>query len=155
MHLWSHAYYASLWGRRPVSSSELLEKPSLTSKEAPEYCLGREETRGISTCNKWLEADVPSFCMITVNGEHGFGKTQLLMQARALLEPRCRVLHVRCRAHERGQRGKLSQRLLAQLCGFDVWPSMQHIIPMLSTSPAAKYERVSRPARTQDSGLSR
>jgi len=71
-----------------------------------------------------------------VTGPHGAGKTQLLMQLRATFEEASsRVLHVRCRAHESVQRGALLRRLFAQLCGHDVWPSLQHITPMLA-SPA-------------------
>ena len=125
---------------RPVSSSTLLEKPSLTNKDSAEYSIGLEEAKGLDACRKWLAAETPSFTAVTVNGEHGFGKTQLMMQARALFEPSCRVLHVRCRAHEQGKRGGLLQKLLAQLCGYDVWPSLQHILPMMASTESTKQD---------------
>ena len=99
-----------------------------------------DSSRALEACRSWLAADSPSFKAVAINGEHGSGKTQLLMQTRALLEPDCRVLHVRCRSHEQRQRGALLRRILAQLCGHDVWPSLQCIMPMLSSESSKQCE---------------
>lgn len=130
--------------RRPVSSSELLRKPSVSIKDTLGYCLGQEEKGGLQLCSQWLAAETPCFTVVIVNGEHGFGKTELLMQARSILQHDCTILHVKCRAHERGRRGALLQRLLAQLCGYDVWPSMQHIMPMLAAGDTYDQGQVSK-----------
>ena len=120
---------------RPVASSELLEKPTLSVKPAGTYCESLDTIkRTLDECTAWLTEDDPSFHSLVVTGAHGMGKTQLLMQVRAKCEPTSRVLHVRCRAHEAGQRGALLRRLFAQLCGHDVWPSLQHITPMLTAA---------------------
>ena len=125
---------------RPVASSELLEKPTLTVKPSLEYCSSLEAIkRTLNECSGWLADQAPTFRALVVTGSHGAGKTQLLMQARSRCEKaNCRVLHVRCRAHEAAQRGALLRRLFAQLCGHDVWPSLQHITPMMSTNANAE-----------------
>lgn len=126
---------------RPVASSELLQKPTLSVKTDAEYCTSLDAIKGtLDQCSAWLAEDDPSFRSVVVTGSHGMGKTQLLMQARAKCEPSSRVLHVRCRAHEAGQRGALLRRLFAQLCGHDVWPSLQHITPMVTPSSANAEE---------------
>ncbi|KAL1525790.1 hypothetical protein AB1Y20_020631 [Prymnesium parvum] len=117
---------------RPISSSQLVEPPVLRSKTAERFCSTSDSTRFLKVCHDWLATSNPEFKAVTVEGEHGSGKTQLLMQARELLKQHCRVLHVCCRAHEKGQSGSLIRRLLAQLCQHDVWPSLRRIIPMLS-----------------------
>lgn len=120
---------------RPVASSELLEKPTLTNKPEHKYCTSLEPIRrAMDTFNAWLSKGMPEFRALVITGDHGSGKTQLIMQARSQAEPSCRVLHVRCREHERAQRGALLRRIFAQLCGHDVWPSLQHIAPMFSGS---------------------
>ena len=118
---------------RPVASSELLEKPTLSVKPDDTYCASLEAIkRSLDACDQWLGESQPGFRALVVTGAHGAGKSQLLMQARARFEATSRVLHVRCRAHEAGQRGALLRRIFAQLCGHDVWPSLQHITPMLT-----------------------
>ena len=121
---------------RPVTKSELLEKPELAAKPTSEYCLSLEPIRrALEDCATWLADDTAKFHGLIVTGPHGSGKTQLLMQIRSILEPACRVLHVRCREHEVTQRGSLLRRLFAQLCAHDVWPSLQHITgPMVTGS---------------------
>ena len=118
---------------RPVASSELLEKPILSSKPEGSFCAVSESIRRtLDECTAWLASSSPAFHAVVITGQHGSGKTQLLMQARARCEAFGRVLHVRCREHEAWQRGALLRRLFAQLCGQDVWPSLQHITPMLA-----------------------
>ena len=127
---------------RPVASSELLEKPMLTAKpnEAYSQALGSVQ-HALQECSDWLASDAPQFRALVVTGTHGFGKTQLLMQARSRLATTCRVLHIRCRKHESLQRGAVLRRLFAQLCNHDVWPSMHHITPMMAESPLAEEEQ--------------
>ena len=63
------------------------------------------------------------------------------MQSRVALErhsPACKVVHVRCRAHEQGDDGSLARRLCAQLCGYDVWASLKYIIPLLGQAAAGQ-----------------
>ena len=93
----------------------------------------------MDACARWMQQE-QSFAALVVVGDHGSGKTQLLMQARAQFERHCRVLHVRCREHERAQKGALLRRIFAQLCGHDVWPSLQYIVPMLYASDEVSNE---------------
>ena len=136
---------------RPVASSELLEKPVLQSKSSSRYCLTGQESLALDACRHWTETQEPDFQVVSISGEHGAGKTQLLMQARELFEQHCKVLHVRCRSHEQSERGALVRRLFAQLCGYDVWPSLQHITPMLSTSPAGRSPHSERVRESRES----
>ena len=125
---------ASIRPNRPVASSELLEKPALSAKQHDNFSSSLEPIRKVQElCNSWLFDADPVFHTVIVTGQHGSGKTQLLMQARACFEQSCRVLHVRCREHEGAQRGALLRRIFAQLCGHDVWPSLQHLTPMMAS----------------------
>lgn len=120
---------------RPVASSELLEKPTMTAKPADKYCTTLEPIRrALEACTAWRLESMPKFRALVITGDHGSGKTQLLMQARARFEEGYRVLHVRCREHECEQRGALLRRIFAQLCEHDVWPSLQHVAPIFSAS---------------------
>ena len=120
---------------RPVASSELLEKPTMTAKSADKYCTTLEPIRrALEACTAWRLESKPKFRALVVTGDHGSGKTQLLMQARSRFEEGYRVLHVRCREHECEQRGALLRRIFAQLCEHDVWPSLQHVAPIFSAS---------------------
>lgn len=117
---------------RPVASSDMLEKPMLRDLSGKAYCAsGAEPQCALRRCIDWLSSPEPRVSSVVLSGSPGSGKTQLMMQLRAVLEPRCRVLHVLCRPHERHQQGALLRRLFAQLCGHDVWPSLRHLIPML------------------------
>tara|TARA_B110001452_G_scaffold161034_1_gene134039 strand:- start:557 stop:4195 length:3639 start_codon:yes stop_codon:yes gene_type:complete len=135
---------------RPVASSEILEKPKLRDFLEEEYYPTPEAQLVLASCNDWPRAPVAddSGCtLLVIDGAYGAGKTQLLMQARAALERHATqreeqpaagggmsVVHVRCRAHEQAQHGALARRLFAQLCGYDVFPSLEHIVPMLHDS---------------------
>ena len=101
---------------RPVASSELLQKPTLTAKDTRKYCLSSLEPvrTALSQVAEWPAKQEAVFGLISVTGSHGAGKTQLVMQARASLQSTCRVLHVRCRKHEAAHRGALLRRLFAQ-----------------------------------------
>ena len=71
------------------------------------------------------------------------------MQSRVALErrsPACKVVHVRCRAHEQGDDGSLARRLCAQLCGYDVWASLKYIIPLLGQAAAGQAAAGQAPA---------
>ena len=126
---------------RPVASSELLEKPTLTAKpDGQYYCEIEAAIRARDDCAKWLKDPKGAFRAVIVTGGHGAGKTQLVMQIRKKAEESCCVLHVRCRAHEAVQRGALLRRLFAQLCRHDVWPSLQHITPMLAPAEGGAEE---------------
>ena len=123
---------------RPVASSEILEKPTPRDLVQSEYHPTPEAQQVQSACSDWAAKGDGSACrVLIINGAHGAGKTQLLMQSRKTLERHCRVIHVRCRAHERGIDGALARRLFAQLCGYDVWASLKHIVPTLSNLEAA------------------
>ncbi|KAL3921149.1 MAG: hypothetical protein SGPRY_005001, partial [Prymnesium sp.] len=116
---------------RPISSLSLTEKPSLAHKAAAGFVRTAESTRLLHRCARWLRADEPCFEALSLEGEQGSGKSELQMQARAVLEPCCKVLHVRCRPHESSQPGAAVRRLLAQLCSHDVWPSLALLSPLL------------------------
>ena len=119
---------------RPVASSELLELPALRARPREGgYFESAAASRVLKRCVAWAEAESPSFMGIAISGERGVGKTELLMQVRAALEPRrnCRLLQIRCRSHEQGELGALLRRLFAQLCGCDVLPTLQRLIPVL------------------------
>ena len=119
---------------RPVASSELLEKPALAAKLDTQYHAPVDTAAVVlERCKEWLLQMEPAFRAVVITGAHGAGKTQLTMQARQVFEASCRVLHVRCREHEAVQEGALLRRIFAQLCRHDVWPSLQHITPMLAS----------------------
>lgn len=82
------------------------------------------------------------------------------MQVRAALEPRCHFLQMRCRSHEQSESGALLRRLLAQLCGCDVLPTLQHLLPVLSQNDPppteldpAEHLRRSELDRTREKNL--
>ena len=124
---------------RPVASSEILEKPTLRHLPAHEYHQGPEALEVQSACARWLGSGGTACTVMVINGAHGAGKTQLLMQSRVALErsmDACKVVHVRCRAHEQGDDGSLARRICAQLCGYDVQASLKYIIPLLGRMAA-------------------
>lgn len=128
---------------RPVASSEILEKPKLRDVPGDEYYLTLEAQLVLASSKDWARrpiSDDSGCTLLVIDGAYGAGKTQLLMQSRAALERHAAqlegepmsVVHVRCRAHEQAQHGALARRMFAQLCGHDVFPSLEHIVPMLN-----------------------
>lgn len=132
---------------RPVASAALAAPPPLRALPPDDYLPSPEAASAIERCAAWRAAEAPPFACVQIGGPHGAGKTQLLLQLRAQLEggaegaaPR-RVVHVRCRAHERRTAGALLRRLFAQLCAHDVWPALQHLRPLDQASGDEEEER--------------
>eukprot|EP00965_Chrysotila_dentata_P070451 2328349-Pleurochrysis_carterae.AAC.1 len=126
---------------RPIATTELTQMaPSMALP--PELYVETEAARlALTYCSDWMRQGAQAETQLhglLIHSACGSGKTQLLMQLRDRLEPSCRTVHVVCQAHEQQQQGAMLRRLLGQLCAFDVWPSLIHLMPLLKAAGAGR-----------------